>query len=244
MSSYFDNLQLDRLTLKNGTETRLDGDYLYPDAIDDHVNLVDYLKEMTEDELSFRRTELLVANQMRTEIGKRALYLARNSVNFDVWANCCEESEPRLIRALQPDAINNPLFKSPIILTHEGEPAGVIKRFGERTIYGLADHPDKDLYTSTFHGLKQHAKFIESLPPSDHAWEVPLDTPAIKYFAPLRISTFAAPLHERSALSHMDLGDQPDLSNDDMNAVQLYSHEMIYDLTKAAQQTAVKVSPL
>lgn len=244
MSTHSRDIQHDRLMLAYGTADSIKYGGIYETALYDHIGLVDFLKEMADDQISSKEANRVNQQVMRTEVGKRALYLATENVVYDTDADCCEESEPRLIKALQPEIMQNPATKSPIIFTYHGALAGVLKRFGERTTYGLADHPDKDLYAKTFHGLTRHKKFIESLPPSDHAWEVALDTPTLQMFDPLQLSTFTVPIEERQLYQPMDFDYLPGLSNEEMNTTQSYTHEMIYDLAEAARKNAVTVSPV
>ena len=244
MSTYSRDIQHDRLMLLYGTVDSTISREIYTTALYDHVGMVDYLKEMADDRITSKEVDRVSQQVIRTEVGKRALYLASKNVVYDTEAYCCEESEPRLIKALQPEVIQNPATKSPIIFTYHGALAGILKRFGERTTYGLTDHPDKGLYSKTFHGLTRHKKFIESLPPTDHPWEIALDTPTLQTFDPLRLSTFTVPLAERQLYRPMDFEYLPELSNEEMNDTQSYTHEMIYDLAEAARKNAVAVSPV
>lgn len=245
MSMYSRDIQHDQLMLLHGSVDSANGSGIYKTALYDHIGLVDFLKEMADNQISSKEAGRVSEQLMRTEVGKRALYLATENVVYDTEAFCCEESEPRLIKALQPEVIQNPATKSPIIFTYHGALAGVLKRFGERTTYGLTDHPDKGLYSKTFHGLTRHKKFIESLPPSDHPWQIALNTPTLQTFDPLRLSTFTVPLDERQLYQPMDFDYlPPDLSIEEMNDTQSYTHEMIYDLTEAARKNAVAVSPV
>lgn len=246
MATYFDNLRYDRAALSGNLSELYRSNSPYNRLISntpiyDPVSLVEYFKDMGEDQPNRETTKNLLSTDLKTNIGKRGLFLASHNVEYNVDANCCEESEPRLIRALQEKAIQNDKFKSPLIVTHEDQPVALIKQFGERTAFGLEDVPEHGIYRGLFHSAMAANRYHKDALKADHAWKLPLESENGAGFQPIRFSLFEVPVNERYELIEIDY-DQDDLSAEDMNAPQEYTTDDIHELVLAAHRHAKPLS--
>ncbi len=243
MAAYFDSIRNDRATLATGAPVTVSPSLFERAPIYDTVGLVDFLKEFSEDQPGPRTGNKLHETDLSTDLGRRALELARWNVTYDTEANCCEESEPRLVSALLPDAITNPRYRSPVIITHQGRLAAVMKRYGERTIYGFEDIPEYSIYKGLFHAADNAFDVSSPLPKSKSAWVLRLEQSPLQNIRPLRLSTFAVPLKERQELVPVDYA-QNGLTIATMNLPQLHTHDTVHELAEHARRNAIPIPGL
>lgn len=226
------------LTTGEATSAATPTGIFFVPSIYDHTSLVDHLKDMAENQLPSEKLEHLCRDDFATALGKQAFELAQQGVVYDTDANCCEESEPRLIRALERDAITNARYKSPLILTHNRNPVAIAKRYGERTIYGLENVPKLNIYKGLFHAATNSSAYIDAPPASRHAWQVALADAPLGAIRPLRFSTFVTPPEMRQELIPVDYS-QHGLTPEDMNAPLTTKHSTLQDYAYDALKKAV-----
>lgn len=173
---------------------------------------------------------------LSTDLALRALMLMQQGVTFDdSFEDCCHEAEARLLDGISPYAVSNPSINSPVVVTHENQPVGVIKRNKVRTMYAIADVFDHNIVNGAFHSITND--FRPEAPSANHAWSVDLKDEAAPTFEPVRLSVFTIPLEERLKLLHFE---DP---NDTLAKVALQgSHEKIIECILAAQKNAVPIA--
>lgn len=186
MKTYMDQLKTDLATLSiPSTSWRPIHDY---DSLNGYVDLVSArMRTLPPDIL-----DTIPVNKLRTTLARQALSVAKHDGTFANEINdldgFCSESEWRLARAMEDEAIENPDYPSPIIVTDEEKPVAIIKQYGVINCYGLSNRPSSSLYAGVIHAVE--SDMWPARIPSTHAWTVPLD--AIE-LTPVRLSTFAVP---------------------------------------------------
>jgi hypothetical protein len=179
---------------------------------------------------------------LETKIGSTLLTVLTHHASLDIETACCEESEARLALSLDQQAIANPNLRSPVILTHSGEPVAALKQTGMRSIYGIEDIPELGIYRGMFHATTHTSSKPLPIPgKSEHAWHTPLDTPLIDITGPTRPSLFLIPESVRHDMPiHQARSEWGEL--DDWIATGAhYSHDDIATLIHAAMEHAVSI---
>lgn len=211
-----------------------------PGFDDSQIAYVEYLKDMTAtvDKKPDRAAE---PEQLQTQVGRAVLMALKHDTWFDTTANCCEESEARLVMSLDDEAIRNPVYKSPVLITDQGQPIAISKQFGERTIYGLEDAPEHRIYKGLFHSTDQLV-FPQYTPPvADHAWTVAIDEPSMSklYLGnPIRPSLFIVPEYVRNEMPLHGATSDWGTPNDWVQNGARYSHDDVQVLATLAMASA------
>lgn len=233
---YFDSLKNDFKTLIDDKENgaKLTHEPCFDDS---QIAYVEYLKDMTA-VVDMKPDRTAESQHLQTQVGQAVFSAIKHDTWFDTKANCCEESEARLVMSLNDEAVVNPAYKSPIIIVEQGQPVAISKQFGERTVYGLEDVPEYGLYRGLFHSTDQSA-LSQCIPlAEDHAWTVALDDKQsisrLYLGNPIRPSLFLVPQHVRNEMSrHQATSDWGTLENWIQEGA-LYSHDDIQALATLA----------
>ena len=191
--NYFESLNRDMTTLGINSEP-------YFSYVLDYIDAKILVESISHNlKLSREEVESTDSSNLITDLAKRALMLTKNGVVFDdTYPDCCEEAEQRLLEGISPYAISNSSINSPIVVTHEHEPVGVIKRYKIRTMYGITDVPEHGIVSGAFHRISND--FSPEAPSANHAWSVALEAKDAPTFEPVRLSVFTIPLEERLKL--------------------------------------------
>ena len=139
--------------------------------------------------------------KIQTTLGRRILKLMSAGVEFDEHNAknyiCCQEAEWLLLANINIKSISDSGLRSPVVVTRDDCPVGIIKTYGDTMCYGLHDVPENGIIAGTFSALRP-ALELKKLPPVKHSWAMPLE--AIGTLDPIRFSAFSIPLRHRSQL--------------------------------------------
>jgi len=171
-----------------------------------------------------------------TDLGEKALELMETSVKFGNAALLagCPATESKLLYNISSESVASDNVRSPLIITNNGEPAGLIKGFGERSCYGLSTDLETGLVEGCFSEPSPYIEHLggiaERLPKTSRAWSLPIEEAG--QFRPMRFSAFAVPVSKRVEL----------LDNEDMEWYQRVlwtSHGAIMKQAKKLLRNAV-----
>jgi hypothetical protein len=183
----------------------------------------------------------------RTEIGARMQTLAAEGTFFETPTatyNCCSEAEWRLMRNLGTNSIRRSGYVSPIIVTCNDEPCGIIKTDNKMSCYGLGTVTYGDICQPLRHKrIAKEYRLIEGvfsspapnvsldwLPLTSRPLKLPIDY--LGEMQPMRFGMFSLPLGDREAL----------LSTGDFQKVALKTtHDVLRKRAARLLKTAVTV---
>ncbi len=192
--------------------------------------------------ISHRQREQALATKpaVLTSIGKQVLdfLYAEDFIEFEAveTADCCSDAELRLLANISQENVSNDKLGSPVILTDGHTAAGIIKNYGEKSCYGLADATSYGIVKGAFCAPKtwETVYAMQELEPSAHAWYVPIES--LNGFAPRRLSSFCVALSERADLL-------PNTQYPDEKDVLTTAHEAISEQVAKLLETAKPVPP-
>jgi len=149
-------------------------------------------------------------SDMRTDVGERAFALMSRGASNGVAVRFgpsehmvgCFKTERKLLQNIAPSSVAADYYKSPIIITGNDEPIGIIKGKGEKSCYGLVDDFAHGLIRACFSQPTPYEDLgmvAEMLPRSSHAWLLPIEQAG--QFAPLRFGAYAVDDRQRGGLA-------------------------------------------
>lgn len=172
--------------------------------------------------------------ELSTALGRRIVELRnkRARVNEpDVGPLCCQEAEWKLAYSLLPRAVNNPLQRSPVLLTLHDRAVAVGKQWGAPSWYGLEDIPERGIYAGAFHAIPD-VPIAKHFPKAESAYRYAL--PDVSEPRLIRFSIYATPQITRRYMRSME---------NEALIVRSTTHEKIVSLCSEYLSTAVECTP-
>ncbi len=141
-------------------------------------------------------------DELTTDLGRRLLYLCstQNRVR-QVDHSICSDCEPRLVSSTKPKKIEMVSGTSPVVVTKNDEPIGVIKRYGSRVYYPLHDDTDTSTYAGFVYdtNVGNYSHPFQKMSNSTRAGNIPIEEVS-NLFGGGRLTSLVLPVEAKQNL--------------------------------------------
>lgn len=142
--------------------------------------------------------------EMKTAIGQKAVSVLSfptfTPFGVEYRLGCCDTAEYKLVAGIELSSVANDQYVSPTIVTQmfEDEEIAValIKGYGEKTLYGLRDVPERQIFSGVFSSVAGFTNQRDRVPRTDSPQKIGLDE--LGGIWPVRFSSLIIPVSNRA----------------------------------------------